>query len=156
MKAFFNIFFLPISTIVFHRAACSSAQVPWLFSLRQIMFIVCISWKEPVLQHTAGSDTIFIQIYMDVPPGVPGDVKRTARAQGSIPRCVFALIFSPNWTNFEKPHRIKKIYQKWLFCAGFSKFVQFGLNISVKTHQVINPLVLPGFLTPLAPLGARP
>ena len=50
MKAFFQHFFLPISTIVFHRAACSSAQVPWLFSLRQIMFIVCISWKEPVLQ----------------------------------------------------------------------------------------------------------
>ena len=22
--------------------------------------------------HTAGSDTIFIQIYMDAPPGVPG------------------------------------------------------------------------------------
>jgi hypothetical protein len=28
MKAFFQHFFLPISTIVFHRAACSSAQVP--------------------------------------------------------------------------------------------------------------------------------
>ena len=77
MKAFFNIFLpeirmeiyetliaklssrlaldflkdLTISTIVFHRAVCSSAQVPWLFSLRQIMYnIVCISWKEPVLQ----------------------------------------------------------------------------------------------------------
>ena len=49
-KLFFNILFLPISTIVFHRAACSSAQVPWLFSLRQIMYVVCISWKEPVLQ----------------------------------------------------------------------------------------------------------
>ena len=24
------------------------------------------------LYHTAGSDTIFIQIYMDAPPGVPG------------------------------------------------------------------------------------
>ena len=22
--------------------------------------------------HTAGSDTIFVQIYMDLPPGVPG------------------------------------------------------------------------------------
>ena len=36
------------------------------------MFIVCISWKEPVLQHTAGSDTIFIQIYIDVLPSVSG------------------------------------------------------------------------------------
>ena len=55
-----------------------------------------------------------------------------------------ALIFSPNWTNFEKPHKIKKIYQKWLFCDGFSNFVECGLNISAKTHQVIDLLILPG------------
>ena len=24
--------------------------------------------------HTAGSDTIFVQIYMDPPPGVPGHI----------------------------------------------------------------------------------
>ena len=43
--------------------------------------------------HTAGSDTIFIQIYMDAPPR---GVKRTVRAQGSLPWYVIALIFSPN------------------------------------------------------------
>ena len=26
----------------------------------------------PIGLHTAGSDTIFVQIYMDTPPGVPG------------------------------------------------------------------------------------
>ena len=51
----------------------------------------------------------------------PQGVKRTKRSQGSITWCVFALIFSPNWTNFEKLHKIKKIYQKWLFRDGFSK-----------------------------------
>ena len=31
------------------------------------------SWGQIYLQrHTAGSDTIFVQIYMDPPPGVPG------------------------------------------------------------------------------------
>ena len=25
-----------------------------------------------ILEHTAGLDTIFVQIYMDPPPGVPG------------------------------------------------------------------------------------
>ena len=29
--------------------------------------------------HTAGSDTIFIQIYMDAPPGVPGVSKNSQK-----------------------------------------------------------------------------
>ena len=38
---------------------------------------LCQDWRVgsgglPCFQHKAGSDTIFIQIYMDVPPGVPG------------------------------------------------------------------------------------
>ncbi len=36
------------------------------------------------------------------------------------------------------------------------KFVQFGLNISAKTHQDIDSNALPVLLEPLAPLGARP
>ena len=28
------------------------------------------------LNHTAGLDTIFVQIYMDAPPGVPGVSKK--------------------------------------------------------------------------------
>ena len=28
-------------------------------------------WGQSTLYHTAGSDTFFIQIYMDAPPGVP-------------------------------------------------------------------------------------
>jgi hypothetical protein len=30
---------------------------------------------EGVLSHTAGLDTIFVQIYMDTPPGVQGVLK---------------------------------------------------------------------------------
>ena len=100
-------------------------------------------WLTLVLNHTAGLDTIFIQIYMNVPPGVPGVSKELEGTRINT--------FSPNWTNFQKPHKIKKIYQKWLFSDGFSKFVQFGLNIKAKTYQVIYSLVLPFLLTPLAP-----
>ena len=34
------------------------------------VFVRCEKYKSR--EHTAGSDTIFIQIYMDPPPGVPG------------------------------------------------------------------------------------
>ena len=50
------------------------------------------------------------------------------------------------WQNVLK---LEKSIKKWLFCNGFSKFVQFGLNIGSKTHQVIDPLVLLVILTPL-------
>ena len=33
----------------------------------------------PSKAHTAGSDTIFIQIYMDAPPGVPGVSKNSQK-----------------------------------------------------------------------------
>ena len=102
--------------------------------------------------HTAGSDTIFIQIYMAGTPRGARGVKRTGRVQGSIPWCGFAIIFSPNRTNFKKPHKIKKIHQKWLFCNGFSEFVQLGLNISAKKCIKLLILILSVFLTPLAPL----
>ena len=45
---------IPKSKLI-HR----SVLVSWLFTAISIV-------------HTAGSDTIFIQIYMDAPPGVPG------------------------------------------------------------------------------------
>jgi hypothetical protein len=36
---------------------------------------------------------------------------------------------------------------------NFSKFIQFGLNISANTYQGIDPFVLSVLLTPLAPPG---
>ena len=36
------------------------------------------------------------------PQGCQGCQKKTGRAKGSITWCVFVLIFSPNWTTFEK------------------------------------------------------
>ena len=50
------------------------------------------------------------------------------------------------WQNVLK---LEKSIKKWLFCNGFSKFVQFGLNIGSKTHQVIDPLVLLVFWYPV-------
>ena len=35
-------------------------------------FIISFIMTAPTPIHTAGSDTIFVQIYMDPPPGVPG------------------------------------------------------------------------------------
>ena len=96
--------------------------------------------------HTAGLDTIFIQIYMDVPPGVPGMSKEPEGHKNQYLHVFLRL----NWTNFKKPQKVTKIYQKLLFCDSFSKFVQFGLNIRAKTT-----LVLPVFFdTPGTPGGA--
>ena len=39
--------------------------------------------------HTAGSDTIFVQIYMDPPPGVPGVSKD---APGSTKHAIWGLV----------------------------------------------------------------
>ena len=54
------------------------------------------------------------------------------------------------WQNVLK---LEKSIKKWLFCNGFSKFVQFGLNIGSKTHQVIDPLVLLFLWQPWQPWG---
>jgi hypothetical protein len=43
-----------------------------------------------------------------------------------------------------------------LFLLGFLKFVQFGLDISAKTHQHILRCAILVLLTPLATLGAGP
>ena len=48
-------------------------------------------------QHTAGLDTIFVQIYMDTPLGVPGVSK------------------NQKGTNFKKPSKFKKKVNKHLF-----------------------------------------
>jgi hypothetical protein len=66
------------------------------------------------------------------------------------------MCFSQNLTNVKKPYKLKKTYQKLQFCDISSKFDQFGLNTSAKTHQVIDPLVLPVFFyTPGKPGGAN-
>ena len=48
----------------------------YLFPLEKLFFLPLVektpSFFQQETKHTAGSDTIFVQIYMDPPPGVPG------------------------------------------------------------------------------------
>ena len=48
----------------------------------------------------------------------------------------------------------RKSIKNECFMMGFSKFLQFGLDIIAKTHQVTDYLVLLFFLTPLELLGS--
>ena len=69
------------------------------------------NWYNAGLQsfaHSRIGQYFYSNTYGCAPRGAK-DVKRTGRAQGSLPWCVFALMFSPNW-NFKKSHKIKKIY----------------------------------------------
>ena len=76
-------------------------------------------------------------------------VKRNGRKKGSITLCVLALIFSPNWTNFEKLSQNSLFWYIFMILWGFLKFVQFRL-VPCAFPVLLTPL------TPLAPLGARP
>ena len=49
----------------------------------------------------------------------------TTPAWKPIPWCVFALILSPNWINFKKPHEINKIYQNDCFQTVFWQGLPF-------------------------------
>ena len=40
--------------------------------LKKSFFMNALLWVVMIEMHTAGLDTIFVQIYMDAPPGVPG------------------------------------------------------------------------------------
>ena len=70
--------------------------------------------------QTAGLDTIFVQIYIDPPPGVP-----------FINKTVFALILPQKGTNFIKPSKLKKkCKKKPLFSESILNLLHFGCNIS--------------------------
>jgi hypothetical protein len=63
-------------------------------------------------EHTAGYDTIFVQIYMDPPPGVPW--------------------MSKNWIFFSqiKLSKLKFFLQKPLFSDSILNLLHFGGTIS--------------------------
>ena len=56
----------------------------------------------PYIYHTAGSDTIFVQIYMDPPPGVPG-VSKNQNFFSQIKLLSFCARIAP------KRHKLRKI-----------------------------------------------
>ena len=89
------------------------------------------------------------------PQGYQG-CQKTGKMKGSIAWHFFALVFIPNGKNFEKLSQNNYFWQIFLFLLGFLKFVQFGLDISAKTHQHILRCAILVLLTPLATLGAGP
>ena len=48
-----------------------------------------LQYKSGAKRHTAGFDTIFVQIYMDPPPGVPGVLKKNLNLQNHYSRATF-------------------------------------------------------------------
>ena len=66
------------------------------------------------------------------PQGCQG-CQKTGRTRESITCCVFAPIFSPNWTNYEKPSHKSHFWWIFLILWGFLRIVWFGQNISAKT-----------------------
>jgi hypothetical protein len=67
--------------------------------------------KQKRLEHTAGSDTIFVQIYMDALPGVPG-VSKNSQKYATKKTVEFLRKYCPKVTNFEKSSKLKKKMSK--------------------------------------------
>ena len=73
--------------------------------------------------HTAGSDTIFVQIYMDPPPGVPG-VSKNQIFFSQIKLLSFCANIAPQKHKLQKTIKIEKKCKKTpcflrLFCIFF-------------------------------------
>ena len=69
------------------RSACAK-PFPNTVPMEKLHSLICSNINKKMLDknlsncimhHTAGSDTIFIQIYMDAPPGVPGVSKNSQK-----------------------------------------------------------------------------
>ena len=127
------------STFVTLYASISSSHCSCLTSpIQPNAFVGNLITRVPTA-HSRIGHYFYSNPYGCAPWGARG-VKRTGRAQGLIPTCVFALIFSLDWTNFEKPHKIKKIYPKmtvlWRFfkvCSIWAKYYLTQKHIKVVT-----------------------
>jgi hypothetical protein len=102
--------------------------------------------------HTASSDTIFIQIYMDAPPGVPG-VSKNEIFFVEIKLLSSCAKIDPKRQNLSK---LKKTYQKTLFSYTFLNILQFGVNLSAPNLKWRVKWMQGHFLTPMESLGADP
>ena len=74
---------------------------------------------------------------MDAPHGVSG-CQKNRKGKGSIPWCVFLLIFSPNWTNFEKPSQNSHFFNRfsWFYEVFWSLF-NLGWILAQKHIKVL-------------------
>ena len=80
------------------------------------------------LNHTAGLDTIFVQIYMDVLPGVPGVSKNQFFLH--IKLLSFCANIAPKRHKLRKTIKIEKNVKKPLFSESILNLLHFGGNIS--------------------------
>ena len=72
----------------------------------KLQFFQCTS------THTASSDTIFVQIYMDSPPGVPGVSKNQIFFFSQIKLLSFCANIVPKWHKLQKTIKIEKKKRK--------------------------------------------
>ena len=80
--------------------------------------------------HTAGSDTIFVPIYLDPSPGVPG-VSKNRIIFSQIKLLSFCANIAPKRHKLKKTIKIeKKNVAKPLFSENISNLLHFGGNIS--------------------------
>ena len=114
---------------------------PWLcFKIEngsQENSILNIIKTKACLFHTAGSDTIFVQIYMDARPGVPG-VSKNQNFFLQIKLLSFCAKTAPKRHKLQKLSKLKK---KTCFLRVFWLF--FKLK-AILAHQTSNCLVVPG------------
>ena len=66
------------------------------------------------MSHTAGSDTIFIQIHMDAPPGVPG-VSKIHKNMVQIKLLSSFAKIAPKRHKLRKSSKLEKNVRKTLF-----------------------------------------
>ena len=69
----------------------------------------------PNLIHTAGFDTLFVQIYMEALPGVPGVSKNHNFFTNKTVEFLHYIELPPKSTNFKKSSKLKINFKKTLF-----------------------------------------
>ena len=114
------------------------------------------SWRVPVVIGWDNLPWGFLALFqfkplLKYPQGYQGCQKnwKDLRLFTLVPFCTN---IQPKVKKLQNIFKINKNHQN-MFFGDFSNFVQFQLKISAKTHQGVDPQVLPIFLTPLAPLG---
>ena len=81
--------------------------------------------------HTAGSDIIFVQIYMDPPPGVPG-VSKNQNFFSQIKLLSFCANIAPKKHKLQNTIKIEKKVKNPFFLRLFLIFFIFG---AILAHQ---------------------
>ena len=99
-----------------------------------LCILLCLNGPQSgqqALRHTASSDTIFIQITMDTPAGVPG-VSKNHNFFLQINMLRSCAKIEPKLKKLRKTAKTEKKSD------GFSNFLQFRLNLSTTNlHELV-------------------